>query len=142
MGCITFETMQELISVNFSFPDYEHFLNLGMVYYYCGEEYVIGGFNSDEFTETDKKIAKEGCWLPDSMQLLEWLELVGFDVVIRFDASDRYFRVEATDCVNNAQYNAGGPVLAFALAKSIYKICKSKRRPYIPPAVERVQIDF
>ena len=60
MGYITYETMQQLKAVGFNFPTYEHFLNLGMIYYYQGDEYIIGGNLTTKFTEKDKIVAQAG----------------------------------------------------------------------------------
>lgn len=133
--------MQDLKKVNFCFPAYEHFLNHGMWYYYRGDECVIGGKSLNGFSEMDRLVAEEGCWLPTDSQLLQWLALVEIDVLIRLDASEQFYYLEARDCLNGATYNSCGRVLAFALAVLIRKICKSNLRPYVPVEFEHLKID-
>ena len=133
--------MQELKAVGFSFPTYEHFLNLGMTYYYQGNEYVIGGSLTSEFTEIEKIIAREGCWLPTAEQLLEWFALVEIDIYIQLDAPDQCYHITATDCVTGMEYSTKGRTLALSLAMLIRKFCKKGLRPYIPKEVQRLKID-
>ena len=140
MSYISYQTMQKLLSVGFSFPDYEHFLNLGMIYYHEGDEYFIGGACGSVYSDMDRHIALNGCWLPCEEQLLEWLTRVEFDVSIYRDSETRLFRVHSTDSCTNHEYSAGGITLADALAKMIYKICKSSIRTYIPYSIERLEI--
>ena len=141
MGYITYETMQQLKAVGFSFPTYEHFLNLGMTYYYQGNEYIIGGNLTSEFTEKDKIVAREGCWLPTAEQLLEWFALVEIDVYIQLDASDRCYCITATDFSTGMQASNKGRTLALSLAMLIQKFCKKGLRPYIPKGVQRLKIE-
>lgn len=142
MSYITFEMVNKLKSVNFSFPEYEHFLNLGMIYYFRGDEYFIGGSDTDPFSETDKIVASEGCWLPTDTQLLEWLESVQIDAFIHLAAGTGEYFIQATDRQNGACYKASGKPLAFVVANVIYKICKSNLRDYIPSPVDRIAIDY
>lgn len=123
MENITYETMQKLKSVGFSYPDYEHFLNSGMMYDVQGEQYLISGNSVDGFSEQDRLAAQEGCWLPDGEQLLKWLQNNGFAVTIQWDAAERYFHVMAKDGLSGTEYSRGGPTFADALALLIYKIC-------------------
>lgn len=141
MSYITYQTMQKLLSVGFTFPDYEHFLNLGMVYYHKGNEYFIGGSCGSGYSEQDKYIAHNGCWLPCEDHLLEWLTRVEFDVSIRRDSVTRYFCVQAIDTLTRDEYHAGGVTLANALAKIIYKICKASIREFVPYSVDRLEIE-
>lgn len=140
MNCITYHMMQQLRAVGFSFPDYEHCLNLGMVFYYNNDEYYIGGFGNSEYSKLAIVAAREGCWLPSEDQLLEWLYLVGFDVDIHLTSDLMRFRVTAKDQVNQMQYFAQGGSLAYALHKLIYKICKAKKRQYIPRSLNRIEL--
>lgn len=80
MTYITLEIKKKLDSVGFSFQDYERFLNVGMVYSYQEDEYIVGGFCNAEFSQTDKEVTSNGEWLPDSHQLFRWLQQCGFDV--------------------------------------------------------------
>lgn len=131
MDYITFDTIQKLQSVGFTYPEYEHCLNHGMLFYYNGDEYTIGGFTMDSFSALDEEVAKHGQWLPYSSHLFKWLEYTDFTVSVLTD-SDGYFSVQATDLINNEVYSCGGITLANALAKLIYKILKSKKRTYLP----------
>ena len=141
MGYITYETMQQLKAVGFNFPTYEHFLNLGMIYYYQGDEYIIGGNLTTKFTEKDKIVAQEGCWLPTAEQLLEWFAMVEINVSIQLDAIDRCYHITATDCITGMQASNKGRMLALSLAMLVRKFCKKGLRPYIPEEVQRLKID-
>ena len=131
MDYITIDTLRKMKAVGFSYPDYEHFLNFGMLYYYNEDEYFIGGYSAGEFTDKDREVAEHGEWLPEASQLLSWLTDTDFTVNISVD-DEMYFAIQATDMVDGTAYNGGGLTLANALAKTITKICKSKHRPYIP----------
>ena len=141
MGNITFNTMLKLKSVGFAYPDYEHYLNKGMLYFYRDDEYLIGGNSLAGFSENDQLASQQGCWLPDDSQLLKWLQETEFDVLIQWNSAERYFHIWATDCQNSVKYTAGGIILVDALAKLIYKICKSARRPYIPHESLKLEIE-
>ncbi len=135
---ITIETLRKMQKAGFSYPDYEHWLNRGMVYDYHDDEYVIGGFCGDDYSQQEREVARECEWLPDADQLLSWLKDTDFKVSM--DMENGYFSIEATDMINGAVYNGGGFTLADALAKVIMKICKSKRRPYQPKPMLRCEI--
>lgn len=137
---ISLQTMQKMKSVGFSYPEYEHFLNFGMCYYYNGSEYWIGGAAECEFTERDRLVARDGIWLPDELQLYEWLQKNKFDISVDWSADDGYFHLRATDKINGHQYSAGGIDLSNSLAKLIYKICKSQRRDYIPETTLQIHL--
>ena len=141
MDNITVNTLRDLKAVGFSYPEYEHELNFGMLYFYHDDEYQIGGFCPDDFTEQDRIVAQQGEWLPDSSQLLEWLGNTDFSVNILMD-DVHHFSVQATDTLNGLVYTGGGYGLANALAKVILKICKSKKREYIPRTTLRLQIIY
>ena len=130
MSNITAETMKKLISVGFSFPQYEHLANCGMMFFYEDEEYTIGGFSEHSLSKKDFEVAQNGVWLPDENHLMLWLKLVGFSFKITWELSTQYFSVVAVDGVNNHQYLSSGIVLVDTLAKLIYKICKSQLRVY------------
>lgn len=132
MNNVSFYTMKELISCGFRFPQYEHFLNKGMVYYYEGDEFVIGGYSESEFTDEEKLIAQKGLWLPNSCQLLEWLQATDFRYTIEWNPKNNYYCVSAHDCRCNGTYTAGGIDFVNAVAKVICKICKSRKREYAP----------
>ena len=139
MDYITIDTLRQMCAVGFSYPDYEHFLNYGMLYHYNGDEYFIGGFSGDDFRDQDREVAAKGQWLPEASQLLSWLTATDFSVTISVDEK-MYFSIQATDTINGTQYTGGGLTLANALAKTITKICKSHRRPYIPRSTHRLEI--
>lgn len=139
MDNITIDTLRKMRAAGFSYPEYEHFLNYGMLFYYHNDEYVIGGFSNGAFSDIDKEVAQKGEWLPDAAQLLEWLTDTDFKVNISID-DGQYFTIKATDMIDGALYNGGGITLADALAKTITKICKSNRRSYVPRARLRLEI--
>lgn len=132
MDNITESMINKLQSVGFHYPDYEHLVNTNMLYSYDGVNYCIGGWWNEEYTDTDKRVARDGQWLPNGAQLLDWLAQNDFDIRIDYDSKDRYYHVFATDTINAAQYAGGGLLLSYALQKVIYKICKSNLRSYIP----------
>ena len=139
MDYITINTLRKMRAAGFSYPDYEHFLNYGMLFYYNNDEYFIGGFSNGAFSDIDKEVAQKGEWLPEAAQLLEWLADTDFKVTIMVD-DGRYFSIQAIDTVDGTLFDGGGLTLADALAKTITKICKSNRRNYIPRAKLRLEI--
>lgn len=141
MDNISLNTTLKLKSVGFSYPEYEHFLNIGMCYYYLDSEYLIGGSCSGNFSSMDAEVACNGIWLPNESQLLEWLRKTEFDVTINWNSDDKYFNLCAIDRINGQQYVAGGIDLPNGLAKVIYKICKSHRRAYVPEETLRIQLE-
>lgn len=140
MDYITIHTLRKMRAVGFSYPEYEHFLNHGMLFYYQDDEYRIGGFSKDDFTEQDKIVAERGEWLPEASQLLAWLKNTDFRVTISMDETS-YYSVKATDIINNAFYTASDYTLANALAKVIMKIYKSHLRRYVPRSSIRALCD-
>lgn len=137
---LTFFTTEELKKIGFQFPDYEHFCEAGMTYWYNKKEYVIGGFWDQKQTAFDHEVAENGVWLPDSEQLMEWLQRNDFDVIIHWNDALQYFDVHATDMQTSTRYDAGGGDICNSLGKLIKKICKSNERDYIPRPVERLEI--
>ena len=135
MDNITEYMMRQLQSVGFSYPDYEHHLNFGMLYAWNGGAYRIGGSEDGEFSDSDRQVAAEGLWLPDGSQLLDWLKGCGFTASIQLDGNG-YFHVTATEPASGSQYTGGGMLLSHALHKVIYKICKSGR--YVPAPILRI----
>ena len=87
------EMKKRLDSVGFSFPDYEQSPNLGMVYFYQEDEYVIGGFCNTEYSKMDQEVINNGDWLPDSYQLMQWLQQCGFDVAIQWNSRECRFYI-------------------------------------------------
>ena len=139
MDYITIETLHNLKSVGFSYPEYEHLLNRGMIYYYEGTEYFVGGFSNNGFTPKDIEVVRSGVWLPTAIQLMKWLNNTDFIFTLTSDEND-YYTVLATDTVNGARYKGGGLTSANALAKTIFKICKSHQREYKPRTTLRLSI--
>lgn len=118
-------------AVGFSYPEYEHLLNHGMMFYYNDDEYFIGGFSNGAFSDMDKEVVQQGEWLPEAAQLLEWLTNTDFKFNISID-DGQYFTIKATDMIDGTLYIGGGLTLANALAKTITKICKANKRKYVP----------
>ena len=139
MDYITIDTLRKMKEVGFTYPEYEHFLNYGMLFYYNDEEYFIGGFSNNTFSDLDKEVAQQGEWLPEAAQLLEWLTNTDFKVTISIDEG-QYFSIQAIDITDGTLFNGGGLTLANALAKTITKICKANRRSYVPRAKLRLEI--
>lgn len=127
--------MARLQSVGFRFPDFEHELNSGMFFSYQNKTYCIGGWWGKEYSQEERNIVSEGLWLPDSSQLLRWLIDNDFSISIDIDSHDYYFHVFTLDSTNGCQYAGEGQVLSYALYDVIYKICKAKRRKYIPDRI-------
>lgn len=139
MDYITINILRELQAVGFSYPEYEHFLNIGMLFFYHDDEYLIGGFSEGDFSEQDKEVAQKGEWLPEASQLLAWLRNTGFKVTVSMNEAN-YYSVQAIDSINALIYSGGDYTLANALAKVIIRICKSKQRKYSPQTTFRLQI--
>ena len=139
MRNITLETKRKLESVGFSFSDYERFLNLGMVYSYQEDEYVVGGFCNTEFSQTDEEVVQNGEWLPDSDQLFQWLQQCDFDVSVRWGAEDGRFYISATH-PEHGEFQTQGVDLANGLASVIYKICKATQGQCVPESLMRAKI--
>lgn len=139
MTYITLDTKKRLEAAGFSFPDYEEFLNLGMVYSYQEDEYVIGGFCNSEYSQKDEEVYQHGDWLPDSNQLLQWLQQCGFDISVRWNAQECSFYISATK-QEYGEFEARGIDLADGLASVIYKICKATQGKCVPKRMFRLEI--
>ena len=139
MDYITIETLRKMREAGFTYPDYEHLLNYGMLYHYNGDEYFIGGFSACGFSDRDRDAAEHGEWLPEAAQLMSWLTDTDFGLCISVE-DGRYFSIQATDMLDGTLYEGGGYSLADALAKVITKICRSKRRPYVPRSRLKLEI--
>lgn len=137
---VFYEEMSKLVNAGFSFPDYEHELNGGMVYFFDQNTYIIGGPWQEKFTEHDKLVSKLGCWLPDDSQLWDWLYRNTFDVIYHWSDSDHCFFLSANDCITGQSYSARGEVLVHTLSELVYEICKSNRRCYTPERNLRLEI--
>ena len=141
MDHITAHTMRRLVAAGFRFPDYEGFLDYGMVYNHQNDDYYIGGYSRTPFDKEMQLVVDEGIWLPDSEQLLSWLQLTGFNVSVNIDVTSREYSVVATDLHNNLMYCAKAFSLVECLANVILKICKSNKRTYLPESILRLEID-
>ena len=137
---VTYDQMVKLKTVGFSFPDFEHDLSGGMVYYYEGNCYVIGGPWRGKFTQQDQLVAKLGHWLPDDSLLWDWLYRNEFDVTYHWSDADQRFYLFAIDSIDNQQYSAVGEVLVYTLSELVYKICQSSIRCYTPERNLRLEI--
>ena len=121
MSYITVNQYRDLKSVGFSYPEYEHDLNSGRIFFYNNDEYFIGGFCTKEFTEMDIEVAQNGEWLPDDSQLFEWLHQTGFEIRTEAFPDNFYLYIEVIDTINGATYHAGGCSFADAAANVIKK---------------------
>lgn len=140
MQNLSFETVKKMKSVGFSYPDYDHFLNKGMVYSHLGDEYVIGGYSLAGFSKEDQCVSENGCWLPDESHLLSWLNANSFSYTVQWSHDDQRYQVQAHDMLCGVNYNSSGLDLVNALAKVIIKICKSKMRDYVPSTALRLKV--
>lgn len=141
MQHITVQTMRKLQSVGFCYPEYEGFLNYGMVFNYQGDDFYIGGLSGTPLGKELHWISTDGVWLPDSEQLLNWLQMANFNVSVQIDAKTLAFSILAIDNENGAQYEAEAFNLVQCAANVVYKICKSQKRLYIPKSRLRIEID-
>lgn len=139
MNYISLETKKRMESVGFSFADYEKFLNLGMIYSYHNDEYVIGGFCNNNFTEMDEIVSQNGEWLPDNFQLLQWLQQCGFDVSILWKHEESVFYISATHA-DSGIYETTSVDLAEGIGSIIYKICKKTQGKCSPEKLLRAKI--
>lgn len=127
-------------AAGFSYPEFEILLNKGLTYYYCGDEYTVGGFSQDDFSEYDRLVCQNGCWLPDETHLFSWLNVNGFSYSLQWSNEQKHYCIEVNDSTCNARYSAGGIDVVNTLAKVIIKICKSKLRSYVPVTNLRLEI--
>lgn len=128
MSYLTVEMIDELRKYGFSFPEIERELcNQGNVFFFEGEEYVIGGkCNGTPLSEQDKRASLEGKWLPTTDQLVLWLQWkINKDVTIKYDSEKMYFYSEIADADGSVQIGSG-PDLLCSLYKLILKILKNK----------------
>ena len=132
MSFLTIDMLRKLKSVGFCFPQYEHECNIGMTYYFDGNEYTIGGNWNEDVADDMACISKHGQWLPDEQQLMEWLQKNKFDMTIKWCDENQYFYCNAVDTLTKQEYSAGGIDILNCLAKLIYKICKAMQRELIP----------
>ena len=85
--------MLNLKKYGFSFEQFEHDCNPGLVYYFDNCEHIIGGkCDESPCTNEDQYIAEKGTWLPNASHLMLWLQWKqNCDVSIQYTAENRYF---------------------------------------------------
>ncbi len=125
---LTIDMMLNLKKLGFTFEQFEHECNPGMVYHYDNCEYVIGGkCDENPCSHTDQIIAQKGQWLPDESHLMMWLQWrCDYNVTIEYIADDRYFYGTA-ESADDELFKGSGPDLLCCLYKLILKICKNKQ---------------
>ena len=122
---ITIEMMDKLLSVGFGFEEIEGPLESpGNVFFYNGVEHTLGGaWDGSPVSEEDKKIAREGLWLPDTDHLMLWLERRDVSVDISYSSDEGYFHGTAKTKDGEA-FEGGGPDLQMCLYKLVFKVCR------------------
>ena len=125
---ITIFDAQELYALGFSYRHYQNHFHKGMVYYYEGAEWVIGGNADEDISNSDMKIIHEGIWLPSEMHLIEWL--VNNDFVFHIVNTDHFFEFKCKDSITGTEYSTKVPTLEVASATVIKKILKKKERTF------------
>lgn len=125
---ISFETADELYALGFSYRHYHDHPQKGMVYYYDGSEWVIGGDSEAPLTEFEKNIVENGVWLPSEIQLIEWL--LDNDFIFSIVNTDGFFDVVCKDTVTQIQYKSKMPTLDYTISAIIRKILKKKERKF------------
>ena len=128
MSYLTVEMINKLRNAGFSFPQMEENLcNPGNVFFYEDCEYVIGGkCDGSPLSAFDLKAAQEGIWLPNTDDLMLWIQWkADKDVSISYDNEKMYFYGEARG-KDGKVYTGSGPDLLCCLYKLALKICKNK----------------
>ena len=122
---ITKEMMEKLMSVGFRFEEFEgHLDSPGNVFFYNGVEHTIGGaWDGSPVGDEDKKIAREGLWLPDTDHLMLWLEWHDISVNISYSSKDRYFHGDAKT-EDGKIFEGGGSDLQMCLYKLVLKVSR------------------
>ena len=122
---ITKQMMDKLLSVGFRFEEFEENLDgPGNVFFYNGTEHTLGGaWDGSPVSEEDKKIAREGFWLPDTDHLMLWLEWRDVSVDISDSSDDGYFHGTAKTEDGEA-FEGGGPDIQMCLYKLVFKVCR------------------
>lgn len=128
---ITYEMMKTLRDAGFYFENFEKGLKdplccIGEMFYYNGREYKIGVTDDSTITESHIEVIKNGTWLPDTDELMMWLQSKEVDVVIRYSDEDMYFYGEAKT-KGGAVINGSGPDLKICIYKLALKTAKSMR---------------
>ena len=122
---ITKEMMDKLLSVGFGFEELEgHLESPGNVFFYNGTEHTLGGaWDGSPVSEENKKIAREGFWLPDTDHLMLWLERRAVSVDISYSSDEGYFHGTAKT-EDGETFEGGGPDLQMCLYKLVFKVCR------------------
>ena len=122
---ITKQMMDKLLSVGFGFEELEgHLESPGNVFFYNGVEHTLGGaWDGSPVSEENKKIAREGFWLPDTDHLMLWLERRDVSVDISYSSDEGYFHGTAKTEDGEA-FEGGGPDLQMCLYKLVFKVCR------------------
>ena len=122
---LTIDMMSNLKKHGFTFEQFEHDCNPGMVYYYDNCEYILGGrCDGTPCSDEDQMAAQKGQWLPDESHLMLWLQWkLDYDVTVEYVADKRYFYGTAKN-TDVEEFKGSGPDLLCCLYKLILKICK------------------
>lgn len=123
---ITAETARELYDRGFTYRHYQAHPHRGMVFFYQGMEWIIGG-SADAPPQLTDVIIADGLWLPSESHLMEWLSDNGF--VYAIVNTDGFFDVTCRDSLTQTEYHAKTTTLEVALAAVIKKILKKHERP-------------
>lgn len=126
---LTINMMLDLKKNGFTFEQFEHDCNPGMVYYYNQCEHIIGGIcNGTPPSNEDHIISNEGIWLPDESHLMLWLQWKwNYDVTISYNSENRYFYGFVDNGIDDI-IRGSGPDLLCCLYKLVLKICKYKAK--------------
>ena len=130
---LTIDMMLNLKKYGFSFEEFEHDCNPGLVYYFDNCEHIIGGkCDESPCTNEDQYIAEKGTWLPNASHLMLWLQWKqNCDVSIQYTAENRYFYGKVI-ISENVEINGSGPDLLCCLYKCVLKICKYEHSQKVP----------
>lgn len=118
--------MEKLRKVGFNFGEDEHLCWTGCVYYWNGENYIIGGYDESRYngyTETDRKAAKDGSRLATVSDLLWYIEDNGYSFEIKRSTEDRYYYANFVGD-NGHIFSASGPEFDIFLYKAVFKIAR------------------
>lgn len=131
---IDYFTAQDLRRIGFTYQFWDQNPQKGMVFWYRGQEWVVGGRVLSKDIDIPEDVVKKGLWLPDSDYLLMWLSDNDFTIDIKYEG--RYYAV-AEDPYTHTRYKGAHDTLAFALSKVISKIYKKKERELDNRAYEK-----
>ena len=134
---ITYEMMKELCKVGFCFENFEKAFQdpiccIGETFYYNGKEYFIGDYDCSAISENDIEVIKNGTWLPNTDELMMWLQSKEIDVTIKYSDDDTYFYGEAKT-KDGAVINGSGPDLEMCIYKLVLKTARLTAGGQTPP---------